>query len=209
MRLNELRDNPGARQARKRLGRGESSGLGKTSGKGEKGQKARTGVSIGTYQGGQMPLERRLPKRGFNNVFRKSYAEVNLGRIQAAIDAKRLDPSGTLNAEALRAAGIIGRPRDGLRLLANGEIKTKITVEAAGASASAIAAVEKVGGSVILPPKKEEKPSKKARHNKKPQVEAKAEAEAPTEGEGKAEGRGQRRQRGGDGKPAEAKPDKG
>jgi large subunit ribosomal protein L15 len=208
MRLNELRDNPGARHARKRLGRGESSGLGKTSGKGEKGQKARTGVSIGTYQGGQMPLERRLPKRGFNNVFRKIYAEINLGRIQAAIDAKRLDPSGTLNAETLRAAGVIGRPRDGLRLLAKGEIKTKITVEAAGASASAIAAVEKAGGSVILPPKKEEKPSKKRRHNKKPRVEAKEEAApAAADGEGKTEGRGQRRQRGGDAKPADAKPE--
>jgi large subunit ribosomal protein L15 len=171
MRLNELRDNPGARHAKKRLGRGESSGLGKTSGKGEKGQKARTGVSIGTYQGGQMPLERRLPKRGFNNVFRKSYAEINLGRIQAAIEAKRLDPSVTLNAAVLKAAGVIGRPRDGLRLLAKGEIKTKITVEAAGASASAVAAVEKAGGTVILPPAKPERESKKARHNKKPRAE--------------------------------------
>jgi len=175
MRLNELRDNPGARHARKRLGRGESSGLGKTSGKGEKGQKARTGVSIGTYQGGQMPLERRLPKRGFNNIFRKTYAEVNLGRIQAAIEEKRLDPSATLNAEVLRAAGVIGKPKDGLRLLAKGEIKTKITVEAAGASASAIAAVEKAGGTVILPPAKPERESKKRRHNKKPRAPEKAE----------------------------------
>jgi len=151
MRLNELRDNPGARHARKRRGRGESSGLGKTAGRGEKGQKARTGVSIGTYQGGQMPLERRLPKRGFHNVFRKNYAEINLGRIQAAIEAKRIDASQTMTAETLRAAGIIGKPRDGLRLLAKGEIKTKITVEAAGASEAAIAAVEKAGGKVILP----------------------------------------------------------
>ena len=151
MRLNELRDNPGARHRRKRLGRGESSGLGKTAGRGEKGQKARTGVSIGTYQGGQMPLERRLPKRGFHNVFRKTYAIVNLGRLQAAIDAKRIDPSATLTAAGLSAAGVIGHPRDGLRLLAKGEIKTKITIEAAGASKAAIAAVEKAGGSVKLP----------------------------------------------------------
>jgi large subunit ribosomal protein L15 len=162
MRLNELRDNPGARHAKKRLGRGESSGLGKTSGKGEKGQKARTGVSIGTYQGGQMPLERRLPKRGFNNIFRKTYAEVNLGRIQAAIDGGRLDAATTLNAETLRAAGVIGKPKDGLRLLAKGEITTKITVEAAGASASAVAAVERAGGSVILPPAKPAPEGKKA-----------------------------------------------
>ena len=162
MRLNELRDNPGARHAKKRLGRGESSGLGKTSGKGEKGQKARTGVSIGTYQGGQMPLERRLPKRGFNNIFRKTYAEVNLGRIQAAIDGGKLDPAATLNAETLRAAGVIGKPKDGLRLLAKGEITTKITVEAAGASASAVAAVERAGGAVILPPAKPAPEGKKA-----------------------------------------------
>jgi large subunit ribosomal protein L15 len=151
MRLNELRDNPGARKPRKRLGRGESSGLGKTSGKGEKGQKARTGVAIKGFEGGQMPLERRLPKRGFKNIFRKRYAELNLGRLQAAIEAKRIDPGETLTAAALAAAGVIGKPHDGLRLLAKGEIKTKITIEAAGASKAAVAAVEKAGGKVVLP----------------------------------------------------------
>ncbi len=151
MRLNELRDNPGARRPRKRLGRGESSGLGKTSGKGEKGQKARTGVAIKGFEGGQMPLERRLPKRGFKNIFRKRYAELNLGRLQAAIEAKRIDPAETLTAKSLSEAGVIGKPHDGVRLLAKGEIKTKITIEAAGASKAALAAVEKAGGKVVLP----------------------------------------------------------
>ncbi len=151
MRLNELRDNPGARHSRKRLGRGESSGLGKTSGKGEKGQKARTGVAIKGFEGGQMPIERRLPKRGFKNIFRKRYAELNLGRLQAAIEAKRLDPAETMTAASLFAAGVIGKPHDGLRLLAKGELKTKITIEAAGASKAAVAAVEKAGGRVVLP----------------------------------------------------------
>ncbi len=151
MRLNELRDNPGARRPRKRLGRGESSGLGKTSGRGEKGQKARTGVAIKGFEGGQMPLERRLPKRGFKNIFRKRYAELNLGRLQAAIEASRVDPAQTLTAQSLAAAGVIGKPHDGLRLLAKGEIKTKITIEAAGASKAAVAAVEKAGGRVVLP----------------------------------------------------------
>ena len=151
MRLNELRDNPGARRPRKRLGRGESSGLGKTSGKGEKGQKARTGVAIKGFEGGQMPLERRLPKRGFKNIFRKRYAELNLGRLQAAIEAKRIDPAETLTAKSLSEAGVIGKPHDGVRLLAKGEIRTKITIEAAGASKAALAAVEKAGGKVVLP----------------------------------------------------------
>jgi large subunit ribosomal protein L15 len=162
MKLNELSPKPGSRRYRTRIGRGIGSGKGKTGGRGGKGQTARAGVRIKGFEGGQMPLHRRLPKRGFNNIFRKTYAEVNLGRIQAAIDGGRLDAATTLNAETLRAAGVIGKPKDGLRLLAKGEITTKITVEAAGASASAVAAVERAGGSVILPPAKPAPEGKKA-----------------------------------------------
>lgn len=150
MKLNQIADRAGARHARKRVGRGTASGLGKTSGTGQKGQKSRSGVAIRGFEGGQMPLYRRLPKRGFSNVFRKAFREVNLGRLQAAIDADRLDPSKTVDAAALRAAGLIKSPRDGIRLLAKGELSTKITIEVTGASKAAIAAVEKAGGSVIL-----------------------------------------------------------
>ncbi|HEY1720528.1 MAG TPA: 50S ribosomal protein L15 [Magnetospirillaceae bacterium] len=151
MKLNELRDNPGARKARMRVGRGIGSGKGKTSGRGVKGQKARTGVSIKGFEGGQMPLYRRLPKRGFKVPSPNHYSEVNLDRLQKAIDAGKLDAKSTINGEALVKAGIIGRVNDGVRLLGRGEIKTKITIEVAGASASAKAAVEKAGGTVIVP----------------------------------------------------------
>jgi large subunit ribosomal protein L15 len=152
MKLNELRDNPGARTARKRLGRGIGSGLGKTAGKGHKGAKARTSNPKPRYfEGGQMPLYRRLPKRGFKNPTRASYAEVNIGRVQAAIEAGRLDPGKTIDAEALIAAGLVRRALDGVRLLGQGEIKAAVTIEVAGASKGAVAAVEAAGGRVVVP----------------------------------------------------------
>ncbi|HZP20041.1 MAG TPA: 50S ribosomal protein L15 [Bauldia sp.] len=150
MKLNELSDKPGSRKARMRVGRGIGSGKGKTSGRGVKGQKARTGVAVKGFEGGQMPLHRRLPKRGFNNIFRKEYNEVGLDRVQQAIDAGRLDGKGTVTAAVLRQAGVIRREREGVRLLANGELKAALAFEVAGASKSAIAAVEKAGGSVKL-----------------------------------------------------------
>lgn len=159
MKLNQLSDNPGARKSRIRVGRGIGSGKGKTGGRGGKGQTARTGVAIKGFEGGQMPLFRRLPKRGFNNIFRLELTEVNLGRLQAAIEAKRLDPKQTVDGAALVAAGLLSRVKDGVRLLGKGELKTKLTIEVAGASKSAIAAVEKLGGAVIVKapkPKKEE-----------------------------------------------------
>lgn len=150
MKLNELRDNEGARYQSKRLGRGIGSGKGKTSGKGVKGQTSRTGVAINGFEGGQMPIYRRLPKRGFHNPNAKHFAVINLGRLQKAIDEKRIDAKKPINAEALAAAGLIGKVLDGVRLLGHGEIKAKVTIEVTGASAAAIAAVEKVGGSVTV-----------------------------------------------------------
>ncbi len=150
MRLNELRDNPGARKARKRVGRGIGSGLGKTSGKGQKGQKSRSGVSLLGFEGGQMPLYRRLPKRGFKNYFRKDYAVVNLGGLQKAIDAGKLDAKKPVNEESLRAAGLVKGRCDGVRLLAKGELSAKLAIEVAGASKAALEAVEKAGGSVVV-----------------------------------------------------------
>ena len=164
MKLNELRDKDGATKARKRLGRGIGSGSGKTGGRGVKGQKARSGVAINGFEGGQMPLYRRLPKRGFKNIFAKSYATVSLGRIQTAIDAKKLDAKKTVDAAALVEAGVIRRVKDGVRLLGDGDIKAKIAFDIAGASKTAIEKVEKAGGSVKLPEKAEApaKASKKA-----------------------------------------------
>lgn len=150
MRLNELRDNPGARTNRKRVGRGIGSGHGKTSGKGHKGAKSRSGVSIAGFEGGQMPIYRRLPKRGFNNIFRKNYQAVNLGRLQRAIDDGKLDAGHPITGEALVAAGVVRRLKDGVRLLAKGEIGTKIEITVAGASKAAVEAVEKAGGSVTI-----------------------------------------------------------
>jgi large subunit ribosomal protein L15 len=155
-RLNDLRDNPGARYKAKRLGRGIGSGKGKTSGRGVKGQTARTGVSINGFEGGQMPIYRRLPKRGFVNPSAKDYAEVNLGRLQAAVDSGRLDVAKTVDTAALVAAGLVGKPRDGVRLLARGDLKAKLTIEVAGASKAAVEAVEKAGGKVVLPAAKAE-----------------------------------------------------
>ncbi|HZV18188.1 MAG TPA: 50S ribosomal protein L15 [Sphingobium sp.] len=154
MKLNELKDNAGARKGRMRVGRGIGSGKGKTAGRGQKGAKARSGVSINGFEGGQMPLHMRLPKRGFNNIFRKDYAVVNLGMVQKAIDAGKLDVTAVVDQAALRAAGLSRGGKHGVRLLAKGELTTKLSFSVAGASASAVAAVEKVGGKVeILAPK--------------------------------------------------------
>ncbi len=150
MKLNEISDNRSARTARKRVGRGTGSGTGKTSARGQKGQKSRSGVAIKGFEGGQMPLYRRLPKRGFTNIFRKKYRIVNLDRLQAAIDAKKLDAGQTVTADTLKTAGVIKTTGDGIRLLAKGELNTKITIEAAGASKAAVAAIEKAGGKVVL-----------------------------------------------------------
>ena len=150
MRLNEIRDRDGATKGKKRLGRGIGSGLGKTSGRGVKGQKARTGVAIKGFEGGQMPLHRRLPKRGFNNIFAKKYNELNLGRIQAAVDSGRLDGKKPITIEALKDAGLIRRAKDGVRLLGHGELKSKLAFEVTGASGPAIKAIEAAGGTVTL-----------------------------------------------------------
>ena len=152
MKLNEISDNPGATKNRKRVGRGIGSGTGKTSGSGHKGQKARSGVSINGFEGGQMPIHRRLPKRGFTNIFRKQYVEVNLGRLQAAIDAGKLDAKKLVDSAALLGAGVISKPRDGVRILGKGELTSKkLEIHAAGASKAAIVAVEAGGGKIVLP----------------------------------------------------------
>ena len=157
MKLNDIRDNPGARKERIRVGRGIGSGKGKTAGRGQKGQKSRSGVAIKGFEGGQMPMHRRLPKRGFNNIFALDFVEINLDRIQQAIDAKKLDAGSVINAEALIKSGALRRAKDGVRLLGRGELKTKINIEVYGASKSAVAAVEKAGGTVkILAPVKDE-----------------------------------------------------
>lgn len=148
MKLNEIADKAGARKARTRVGRGIGSGLGKTAGRGGKGQTARSGVAINGFEGGQMPLHRRLPKRGFTKPNKLKFVEVNLGRLQEAVDAKKLDASAVVDAEALVKAGVVRRAHDGVRLLGNGELKAKLSLKVAGASKSAIAAVEKAGGSV-------------------------------------------------------------
>jgi large subunit ribosomal protein L15 len=151
MKLNELRDNEGATKNRMRVGRGIGSGKGKTGGRGVKGQKARTGVAIKGFEGGQMPLHRRLPKRGFFNIFRTYYATVNLDRIQIAIDDGKLDAKKTVDAQALIKAGVVRRELDGVKLLGSGELKAKVSFDVAAASKSAVAAIEKAGGSVKLP----------------------------------------------------------
>ncbi len=158
MKLSDIADNAGSRKSRMRVGRGIGSGKGKQAGRGGKGQTARSGVRIKGFEGGQMPLHRRLPKRGFNNIFRVEFAEINLDRLQEAIDAKHLDVKDTVNAELLVKAGVIRRAKAGVRLLGRGEIKAKLNIEVHGASKSAIAAVEKAGGTVkiLAAPKKDE-----------------------------------------------------
>jgi large subunit ribosomal protein L15 len=151
MKLNDLRDKDGATKSKTRVGRGIGSGSGKTSGRGVKGQHARSGVAINGFEGGQMPLYRRLPKRGFNVPFPKEYALVSLARLQKAVDAKKLDPKDTVDAAALVKAGVIRRAKDGVRVVADGELKAKLSLDVAGASKAAIEKVEKAGGSVKLP----------------------------------------------------------
>ncbi len=157
MKLNDLRDNPGARKDRMVVGRGIGSGKGKTSGRGVKGQKARTGVSIRGFEGGQMPLHRRIPKRGFNNIFAKDYSELNLGRLQQAIESGKVDAKQPITSESLMAAGVVPKAKDGVRILGKGELKAKVELSVAGASKSAVVAIEKAGGKITLTakPKKE------------------------------------------------------
>src|SRR6202000_2298954 len=145
MKLNEVHNNPGAHKRKTKVGRGSSSGLGKTSGRGVKGAKARTGNAVYGFEGGQMPLHMRMPKRGFNNIFAKDFAVVNLGRIQKAIEGKRIDAGAKITEEVLRNAGLVKRSRDGIRILGDGEFSAKIEIEVAGASAGARAAIEKSG----------------------------------------------------------------
>lgn len=150
MKLNELRDIDGSSKARKRVGRGIGSGTGKTGGRGVKGQKSRSGVAIKGFEGGQMPIYRRLPKRGFTNIFAKKFNVVSVGRLQTAIDAKKLDAKKTIDVAALVAAGVVRREKDGVRVLSDGDLKATVTLEVAGASKSAIEKIEKAGGSVKL-----------------------------------------------------------
>jgi large subunit ribosomal protein L15 len=165
MRLNEISDNAGASKNRKRVGRGIGSGKGKTAGRGHKGQKSRSGVSLLGFEGGQMPLYRRLPKRGFKNPFSKDFSEINLGKLQNAIDTGKIDSKKDINYKVLQQAGIVSKSKDGLKLLSKGEINAKVTIEVSGASKAATAAVEKVGGKVIVTAsivasKEEAKPTK-------------------------------------------------
>lgn len=164
MKINDLKDNDGARKDRVRVGRGIGSGKGKTAGRGMKGQKSRSGVSINGFEGGQMPLHMRIPKRGFNNSFGKDYAEVNIGAVQKAIDAKKIDAKKDIDHEALKAAGLARGGKDGVRLLGKGEISAKANFKVAGASKGAVEAVEKAGGKVdvVAKPKAEAPKAKKA-----------------------------------------------
>jgi large subunit ribosomal protein L15 len=150
MKLNDISDNEGARKGRMRVGRGIGSGKGKTAGRGQKGAKARSGVAINGFEGGQMPLHMRIPKRGFNNIFAKDYAEVNLGMVQKALDAGKLDAKAVIDQAALRAAGLSRGGKDGVRLLGKGDFSAKASFSVAGASKGAVAAVEKAGGSVSV-----------------------------------------------------------
>ena len=150
MKLNDLRDNVGARHKSKRLGRGIGSGKGKTAGRGHKGQKSRSGVAIKGFEGGQMPLYRRLPKRGFNNIFAKRYQVINLGQLQGFVDAGKLDAGKPIGEAEMVASGLVRRARDGVRLLAKGDLSAKLEITVAGASAAAVAAVEKAGGTITV-----------------------------------------------------------
>jgi large subunit ribosomal protein L15 len=183
MKLNELAPSPGSRRPRKRVGRGIGSGTGKTSGKGHKGQKSRSGVATRTFEGGQMPIYRRLPKRGFHNPFSKVYNPVNLDRLQAAVDAGRIDPKKPVDCAALKAAGLIRKRLDGVRLLARGELTTPLTIEVEGASKAAVAAVEKAGGKLVLPQSDKSKAEAPARGKRpkarKPSGGEQAEAPSP------------------------------
>jgi len=195
MRLNELKDRDGSRKARKRVGRGMGSGTGKTSGKGQKGQKSRSGVSLLGFEGGQMPLYRRLPKRGFTNPFSKDFAELTIGDLEKAVAKGKIDGKKPITEDVLLAGCVVKKNRHGVRLLATGELKSKLTIEVTGASKGAIAAVEKVGGSISLTPPKARVVGKgRARHRKfmegaddKGKKKAKSKAEASKPAEDKAE----------------------
>ena len=198
MKLNELGRSGGAGKARKRVGRGIGSGRGKRSGRGQKGQLSRSGVSLLGFEGGQMPLYRRLPKRGFTNIFRKDFAEVNVGRLQRAIEAGKLDASAPIDEAALRGAGLVKKRRDGVRLLAKGALETKVSITVTGASAAAVAAVEKAGGKIVLtaPPRKEKKrtrgkkaaaPPAESKDAAAPPAENNEAAAPPAEGSGAAD----------------------
>ena len=168
MNLNEISDHANSARDRTRVGRGIGSGKGKRSGRGDKGQRSRSGVALKGFEGGQMPIHRRLPKRGFNNIFRKRFAEVNIGRLQAAVDAGKLDPAKPINAATMVEAGIINQLRDGVRLLGKGNLSAKLSVEVDWATAAATTAVEKAGGSVtVLRKPKSDATSKKGRKTKK------------------------------------------
>ena len=175
MKLNELSDNKGARKSRMRVGRGIGSGKGKTAGRGQKGAKARSGVSVAGFEGGQMPLHMRIPKRGFNNIFAKDHAEVNLGLVQKAIDAGRLDPKQPIDHAALRAAGLARGGKDGVRLLGKGTFAAKASFAVAGVSKGAREAIEKAGGKVDLPeaqPSEHEKKTARREANKAAKAKA-------------------------------------
>lgn len=176
MKLNELKDRPGARKARMRVGRGAGSGKGKTAGRGMKGQKSRSGVSIHGFEGGQMPIHMRIPKRGFNNPFGRDYAIVNIGAVQKAVDAKKLDPKKTVDHAALKAAGLARGGRDGVRLLGKGEVKAKLSFLVAGVSKGARAAVEKAGGKVDVVARGSSPKAAVARDGKQPAKKEEAEA---------------------------------
>ena len=173
MKLNEIRDNKGARRKLMRVARGVGSGKGRTGGRGIKGQKSRTGVAVNGFEGGQMPVYRRAPKRGFNNIFRLTFAEINLNKIQAAIDAKVLAANKEIDAVALMEAGLIKNVRDGIKLLGKGEFSAKATLRVAGATKAAVAAVEKAGGQVIVEPKKKTVLTKGEKTSKKETVKPK------------------------------------
>lgn len=185
MRLNELSDNAKATKSRKRVGRGIGSGTGKTSARGQKGQKSRSGGSVPVgFEGGQMPLYRRLPKRGFNNPFSKDFAIINVGAIQKAVDKGTIDAKSAVTAETLLEAGLVKRSRDGVRLLAKGEISAKLNISVAAASKAAIAAIESAGGSVTLPePKPKPEGKGKARHRKMKDRQAQAASAGENDGE--------------------------
>ena len=181
MRLNELRDNQGARKTRVRVGRGTSSGKGKTGGRGVKGQKSRSGVSIKGFEGGQMPLHMRLPKRGFNVPNPKKLNAVNLGRLQQALDAGKLNASDAVNTASLKSAGVIRRELDGVRIIGNGELKTKLDFEVFGVSASAREAIEKLGGKITVLAPAPSKDDDDAKAEKKAKKKAAKKAEADVE----------------------------
>ena len=209
MKLNDIRDNAGARHAFKRLGRGIGSGLGKTSGRGGKGQTARTGVALNGFEGGQTPLHRRMPKRGFNNIFRRDFQELNLADLQKAIDDGKLGTGETITGKSLTDAGVIRRERDGLRLLGNGKdtFKAKVTIEVAGASKSAVEAVEKAGGKVVVlnferPGVTKDIEAKRARQAKRKAKEAKAAPKAAAEDAGEKSDKGDKGEKAA--KPAKA-----